>query len=146
MELVGLVLNAVDGTKILADVSRKKSYFREDLEKLLSKLDDTVLEEIFEEIEYNEEAEKGREYRLPDDIADREKLLGKIEEQLKTLNDAGAKQLNETDGDARMIKTESGNKFCYNAQASVGDKRGIVVGADVTIEQNDTHQLGPIRF
>lgn len=141
MELVGLVLNAVDGTKILADVSRKKSYFREDLEKLLSKLDDTVLEEIFEEIEHNEEAEKGREYRLPDDLTDREKLREKIEYQLKTLDNTGTKQLNETDEDARMIKTESGNKFCYNAQASVDDKAGIIVSADVSQDAMDSHLL-----
>ncbi|MEA1999390.1 MAG: IS1182 family transposase [Euryarchaeota archaeon] len=141
MELVGLVLNAVDGTKILADVSRRKSYYRKDLDELLSKLDDTVLEEICEEIEYNEEIEKGRECRLPKELADRKKLREKIKYQLEKLDNIVAKQLNETDEDARMIKTESGKKFCYNAQAAVDEKAGVIVSADVSQDAMDSHLL-----
>ena len=141
MELVELVLNAVDGTKILADVSKKKSYFRADLEQILEQLDDEVFEHICEEVEQNERDEKGREYRLPENLQDRKELRAEIEKQLKKLDSAGAKQLNETDEDARMIKTELGKKFCYNAQASVDAKAGIITSADVSQDAMDSHLL-----
>jgi transposase len=141
MGLVGLVLNAVDGTKILADVSRRKSYHRGDLEELLSKLDDASLEEICDEIERNEEAEKGREYRLPENLAEKKRLRDEIKLQLEKLDEAGTNQLNETDEDARMIKTESGNKFCYNAQAAVDKTAGIIVSEDVSQDAMDSHLL-----
>ncbi len=74
MELVELVLNAVDGTKILKE------------------LDDDVLEEVCDEIERNEQDEKGREYRLPENLQDRDELREEIEKQLKKLNDSGTKE------------------------------------------------------
>jgi len=141
MDLVGLVLNAVDGTKILADVSKKKSFHRADLEKLLKSLEDAFLEEFCEEIEHNEVAEQGLEYRLPDELSDRKRLRKEIESQLAKLDSAGANNLNATDEDARMIKTETGIKFSFNAQIGVDAKTGIIVSEDVVNDACDHHLL-----
>lgn len=139
---MGLVLQAVDGTKIAADVSPKRSFRRKDLEKLLGDLDE-ISAEIFEQFERNEKAETGLEYRLPADLSDSEKLRERIKEHLVQLDDAGRNNLNLTDPDARKMKMGSGNApigFCYNAQAVVDDKAGIIVASDVVNDEND-HKL-----
>jgi predicted KAP-like P-loop ATPase len=62
--LVGMVLNAVDGTKIRADVSRESGLHEEKLKELLRRLNESV-DEVCDQIEEAEEKEEGKEYRLP---------------------------------------------------------------------------------
>jgi len=143
MNLLGLVLQAVDGTKIAADVSKKKTLNRKYLKQILSQLD-SISEEVLEQFEQNEDAESGLEYSLSDELSDRNKLRKSITENLSLLDAAGTNNLNTTDPDARKMKTRSGNapiEFCYNAQAVVDDKSGIIVAADVVNDENDCKLL-----
>lgn len=141
MGLIGLVLQAVDGTKIAADVSKKKTLNREHLKKILARLD-SISEEILEQFEQNEESESGLEYRLPEDLSDKKSLREAIEKNISRLDDVGTNNLNPTDEDARMMKGGDGRKqFSYNAQAVVDDKSGVIVAADVVQDENDHHLL-----
>lgn len=138
--LVGMVVNAVDGTKIMADVSRRSRIHREDLEKVLMRLDASV-DEVCTEIERAEEAEAGEEYRLPKEMQDRKKLRAFIEGELKELKEKATSNLSKTDKDARMMKGNEGIYFAYNAQVVVDDKAGIIVGSGVEQSESDNSEL-----
>ena len=139
--LTSLLVNAIDGTKIVADVKQKRALHRDDLEKLLLQLSDEAFDRLCDDVESNEKNDDGSDYALPDDLADRKKLRDEIKAQLEKLDESGSAHLNETDEDARMIKTEHGIKFCYNAQAAVDGKSGIIVSADVVQDAMDSHLL-----
>lgn len=138
--LVGMVLNAVDGTKIMADVSRRSGLHQKNLGHLLGKLDECV-DKVFEQIEAAEVAEEGKEYKLPDKLTEKERLREFIQEGLEELEKEGVSHLSLTDRAARMMKTGEGVKFAYNAQAVVDAKAGIIVGAEVVQDESDNFRL-----
>lgn len=161
--LVSLVLQAIDGTKIFADVSKNRSVYLKDLKQLLKKLDSSI-DEVFEKISSQEKLESGvgmSSYSLPREYQDKRKLKKLIDEgldelsgekkqelmrgvksEIQELEDAGVNQLNLTDRDAKEMKTSSGSKsFCYNAQAVVDAEAQIIVGAKVSSESTDHHLL-----
>jgi len=138
--LVGMVLNAVDGTKIRADVSRESSLHEEKLKELLRRLNESV-DEVCDQIEEAEEKEEGKEYRLPDNLAKKEQLREFIQAGLRELKEEGVSHLSMTDKGSRMMITGEGIKFAYNAQAVVDAKAGVIVGADVVPEESDNFEL-----
>jgi len=145
--LVGMVLNAVDGTKIRADVSRESGLHEERLKDLLwfeahhkKRLNESV-EEVCDQIEEAEEKEEGKEYRLPDKLAEKERLRDFIQKGLEDLEKEGVSHLSMTDKESRMMITGEGIKFAYNAQAVVDAKTGVIVGAEVVSEESDNFQL-----
>jgi transposase len=138
--LVGMVLNAVDGTKIRADVSRESGLHEERLKELLRRLNESV-DEVCDQIEEAEEKEEGKEYRLPDNLVKKEQLRDFVQRGLEELKKAGESHLSLTDKDARMMITGEGIKFAYNAQSVVDAKAGIIVGAEVVQEESDNFEL-----
>ena len=76
-KLVGFALHAVDRTKVYADVSKKRSMHKKELEVLLSRLDESI-EEIITDIDkvHQEEIDEP-EYTLPIELRD-EKNLEKV--------------------------------------------------------------------
>ena len=119
--LVGMVLHAVDGTKIRADVSRESGLHEERLKDLLwfeahhkKRLNESV-DEVCDQIEEAEEKEEGKEYRLPDNLAKKERLRDFIQKGLDELKKEGASHLSLTDKESRMMITGEGIKFAYHA-------------------------------
>jgi transposase len=159
-EMVGLVLQAVDGTKIRADVSQQRSIIADDLKKLLRRIDGAA-EEVCGKIESSEREESGDpEYKLPEKLQDKERLQKLIregldemseddkremkeavEKSLREMEAAGIKHLSVTDGESRMMKNAGLIRFSYNAQVVVDEKARIIVASDVTAEESDNHQL-----
>jgi transposase len=156
--LVGLVLQAIDGTKIRADVSKKKTISKEDLELVLKVLNEKV-NEYFKETDKNSEEEKW-EYRIPSELKkkeDRQEWIEKkiaemdevkkynikedIKKQLKEFEKEDTKFLNKSDIDSRMMKNEGKKVFSYNAQAVVDNKCGIITAGDVVNEESDNKEL-----
>jgi len=159
-DLVGLVLQAIDGTKIVADASRRRSLHIKNLKVLLEKLEES-LDDVFEEIEEREEKESSDpEYSLPLKLQDKEELrkfisdgikeLSKdekkslkegVEKGMDELKEADADHLNLTDSESRMMKSGRQLDFCYNAQAVIDDKNQVILAASVTSDEVDKHQL-----
>jgi transposase len=160
-DLVGLVLQAIDGTKIFADVSKNRSVYLKDLRQLLNKLD-TSIDEVLAKISSQEVLECGdSSYGLPSEYQDKRKLKRLIDEgldelssekkqelkrgvesEIEKLESEGVNQLNLTDRDARLMKTSGGSKsFCYNAQVAVDAESQIIVGSKVSSEPSDNHLL-----
>lgn len=140
--LVGMVLHAIDGTKIASQAATDKAWIGKQLEKRLKKLD-AWLDRAMAEVEKAEKEESG-EYRLPEELAEKQKLREKIQQSLTQLKAEERSSMHPAEPDAQMMKTRDGIRLAYNAQAVVDDKAGVVIAAEVTKEQNDERQLVPM--
>jgi transposase len=141
-ELVGLVLHAVDGTKIAARASRRGAWHKADLEKALRKLD-ASLDEALRKVEVAEGQEQG-EYRLPAELKEREQLRERIKGALAELEAEGVKQLQPQEPEARMMPCGGRKEFGYNAQAVVDSDNGLIVATEVVNEAADHGLLVPM--
>ena len=142
MNLVGLVLHAVDGTKIMSQASEQEGLHRGNLEKRLKRLDEAI-DEILKQTE-QESGEQGEQYQLPQNLERRQELKAKIQEQLTLLNEKERDHLNPGDEEARMMKCRNQKKFAYNAQAVVDQQSKLIVAAEVVTDESDNYQLIPM--
>lgn len=141
-KLVGVVLHAIDGTKVLSQGAKERVRKREQIEAALARLDE-VVDEVMGQIETTGREEQETEgYRLPPDW--REQMLRR--EQLRELaaqceiNDR--QTIHELEPEARFMKTRrEGTALAYNAQSVVDADSGLIVAEDVIAEGNDNHVL-----
>ena len=139
MGLIGMVLHAVDGTKIRAQASMKTASHRRLLKAALEKLEESIRQM---EQGLAESAEEGLgSCRLPDDLVDAQRRKGEIERRLEALQEAQTDSLNPHEPDARVMKCRDGLLFGYNAQAVADDAAGIVVAADALTQETDNGLL-----
>jgi transposase len=141
--LIGMALHAVDGTKITARASTDKMWGRKLLEKRLAKLDKSVAE-MAAQVDRNEKEEVGQENRLPEALADKQRLREEVRTKLAELQKEDREHMHPKERDAQVMKNHEGTRLGYNAQAVVESEHGLIVAADVTNEQNDLHQLVPM--
>lgn len=142
-KLIGMVLHAVDGTKIGARASRRTGLHREDLERVLKAADQRI-SEIEKEIEESGSSDQIDD-RLPEALTKEAALREKIRSALKHLDEHEQDHVHPNDPDARMMIDGRGRTdFSYNAQAVVDGQAGVIVAADVTNQANDQQQLGPM--
>jgi transposase len=83
--MVGMVLHAVDGTKVRARGSEEKILDRERIDELMARIEESV-DRMIVEVDANEGSEEGS-YRMPSELASSEKLreyLLKAKEQMET--------------------------------------------------------------
>ena len=139
LELVGLVLHAVDGTKIQSAASSEKGLHRERLKQRLSRLDEAI-EEILKQTE-QAEAQAGGPCQLPEGLRERQQLKEKIQQQLRLLEEKDREHFNPADEQARVMKCRDQNRFAYNAQAVADEASGLIVAADVVTDESDNYQL-----
>lgn len=142
LDLVGLVLHAVDGTKIGSQASAQKGWHREKLKKKLNRLDEAIAE-IMKQTE-RASRDDGGEFRLPESLHQQQELRTKIQEQLKQLDASGRDHLNPGDEEARLMKCRTSKQFAYNAQAVVDEQSKLIVAADVVTDESDNYQLVPM--
>lgn len=142
MELVDMVLNAVDGTKIAAASSTRMMWGKESLKETLAWLE-KLIEKAMAEVEAGEKSEGG-EYALPGALKDKVALREKIREKLQELEKEQRSCMHPGEREAQVMKTQEGKRLGYNGQAVVDAKAGIIVAAEVTTEQNDKRQLVPM--
>jgi len=142
-KLVGLVLHAVDGTKIETAARKGQAWHRRDVEKLMGELDE-VIEQVMAETE-RMGGDSGIEYRLPEHLHDRQDLRGMIQERLREMDRQNRDQVMPDDEDSRMMKLGDGRKrFGYNAQVVVDEKSGLIVAEEVVQDESDNYQLTPM--
>jgi transposase len=141
--LVGLVLQAVDGTKIEAASSGHSGWNKKALEQLLQKLD-TELDQMEAAIEREGEPEPQTTYRLPEDLVDKQALREKVRQGLEQMKQVQREHLHPMEPQTRRMKCEGKNRFAYNAQAVVDEKTGVVVAATVVNQENDTGLAVPL--
>jgi len=143
--LVGMVLQAVDGTKIASAASRRSAWHRADLKKILAAVDERI-DKLEQEIAAAKEGSAELDDRLPTKLQDEAQLRSKVMEALKTLEAAEREHMHPHDPEARMMKggTSERIEFAYNAQAVCDASHGIVVAEAVVEDENDQQQLAPM--
>jgi transposase len=141
--LVGMVLHAVDGTKILSAASEQQAWHRTGLEEKLKRLDQAI-EEILKQTEQSASDSPWGGQQLPESLQQRQQLREMVQKRLSELNAEDRDHLNPQDRQARVMKTGAGKKFGYNAQAVVDQKSQLIVAADVVTDESDNYQLTPM--
>lgn len=146
-ELVGMVLHAVDGTKIPAHASREGLRTRAELERVLAALDDRV-EQGMAAIEAAEAAERvcvDGAYCLPPELVDAAHRRERVRELLAVLATEQREKLTPHEPGAALMKTRGqGIVPSYNAQAVTDADSGLVVAAEVVTAPSDEAQLVPM--
>jgi transposase len=135
--LVGLVLQALDGTKIQAAASGHTGWTKERLEQLLQALEGE-LDEAESQIEQAGEPEPQGSYRLPESLADKQALRQKVRAGLQQMEQLDREHLHPQEPEARRMSCDGKNRFGYNAQAVVDEQSGVIVAAEVLNQENDT--------
>jgi transposase len=142
--IVGVVLQAVDGTKIGSRASNRsgEALHRGQLQKQLERVEGWI-DEIEQAIE-SEAGEDSDSGRLPEELTDQQQLRARIQEALRVLNEAGRDHLNRQEPEARMMPCEGDKRLAYNAQTVVDEQSGMLVAEAVVTEETDAHQLTPM--
>ena len=138
---VGLVLQALDGTKIEAAASGYSGWSKKYMQKLLAALDQALDQTELALLQENNEPPG---YRLPAGLAERQALREQVKAGLAQLAADERKHHHPVEPEARRMKVGGNNRFAYNAQAVVDGEEGVIVACEVTREETDTGQLVPM--
>ena len=148
MKLVDLAVQAVDGTKVVANASVNRSYDAEGLRGLLDRLERAITDLEAQ----NEAEEEAAVARLPEKLADKEVLREQVKHAMADLaSQKRHRRINLTDPEARLMKGRQGIVAGYNAQAMVspmetdgGATSMLVTAVDVVDAANDNALLVPM--
>ena len=148
MKLVDLAVQAVDGTKVVANASLNRSYDAEGLRGLLERLESAITDLEAQ----NEAGEDASTIHLPRELADKEVLREQVRQAMDDLTSQKRhKRINLTDPDARLMRGRQGIVAGYNAQAMVsamkteeGASGMLVIAVDVVDAANDNALLAPM--
>lgn len=142
LNLVGMVLNAIDGTKIKSYSSNRGLRRKKELEDILLAVEESI-NEMTKEVEQREKEEEGS-YCLPEELSGKKKLREKIRTALdqKTKEDKG--KINPNEHEARVMLNGGKKELSYNTQAVVDSKNGIIISSEVCNDSGDFKQLIPM--
>ncbi len=138
--LVGLALQAVDGTKLQAWASPHTGWTKAHMEKLLAAVE-AELKLTEEQLEQEIPASRTSGYQLPKELQDKQALREAVKAGLQQLEQDGRQHYHPKEPEARRMKCEGRTPFSYNAQAVVDEQHGVVVAAEVCREEQDSSQL-----
>jgi transposase len=134
----------VDGTKIRANASAKRTKDKEGYKKWLKRIEENI-EKIMKEVEQTDKQEDelyGKDKRgdgLPQELQKQEALRKKIKKVLHEIKDE--EKINLTDKEARNIKGKTGGiRPNYNCQAGATSD-GMIVSAHVSTNASDCGEL-----
>jgi hypothetical protein len=147
MDLVDLAVQAVDGTKVMANAAKKRTYDAKQMQSLLERTEKTI-EKLEEE---NEAGDDLPPVHLPQKLAQAQHLEEQVKAAIEQLAEDGRKRINLTDSNAELMKGSQGMMLGYNAQVMVSpvkigedDTSLIITGADVSTCASDTGHLVPM--
>ena len=140
MDLVGLVLQAVDGTKIQALCTGYGPHRVKDAQKLEQALNEqiAVLEAGIEAASQQSPSESSH---LPKELADKKVLRERVKAALEQATEETREYIQVGEPDARRMKNGTQRTFGYNAQAVVDGKSQIIVAEEAVVDETDQRQL-----
>jgi transposase len=146
--LIDLALQAVDGTKLVANASPDRNLSAKGLERLLERTQQAI-----EDLEAQNRTEgQSAPAELPAELRQVEALQAKVKAALASLegSEASAK-VNLTDSDAVVLRSRRGFLTGYNAQAvaaplaeAAGVSGQLITAVTVVTDRNDVDQLLPL--
>ena len=145
LKLLGKETVAIDGTKIRASNSKKKSYTPEILEKKIEYLEEQErgIEEYLEKMDKADQEEKRapvmdiRPEDMPQKLEQIRERVAKYKGYQKRMKETGETQILETDPECRTIHTKEGQLPAYNIQTAVDDRHHLIVSFETTNANTD---------
>lgn len=145
--LVKLAVQAVDGTKVLANANPDATMTPQQLELLAQRTAAAIAD-----LEAQNQGEEEPPPDLPPKLRDAKVLKERIAAAQAKLASGDAVTMNRTDPEASWMRTRQGTKPAYNAQLvvtptdpEVGNGPGrIILAAEVTTQANDVGLLAPM--
>lgn len=145
LKLLGKETVAIDGTKIRASNSKKKSYTPEILEKKIEYLEEQErgIEEYLEKMDRADQEEKRapvmdiRPEDMPQKLEQIRERVAKYKGYQKRMKETGETQILETDPECRTIHTKEGQLPAYNIQTAVDDRHHLIVSFETTNANTD---------
>ena len=145
--LLDTSLLAIDGSKIKASASCRRTLKRKDLDKLMEKYKEILssdaacdLSDIGDEGIDDDDDDMDES---PGKAVDNKDLKSRIRKAMERLK-AGEREVNLTDFDARFMKTSDGGiRPSYNGQIAV-DKNQIIVAVDICTNADDSPSFQPM--
>lgn len=133
---VGMI--AIDGTKLKANASYRKTTKAAELDEQIAEIDRQI-EAILRESEATDRREdeqhgsEGNVYEVPEVLADKKELRERLRQAKETLKESGAKEINLTDREAvTMLHKGYRPEPSYNGQIAVDGDSGVIVAAVLT--------------
>lgn len=145
--LVDLAVQAVDGTKVVADANPQAGLTDEQLTQLAVRTEAAIVE-----LEARNQGEEPAPAALPAELRDAKTLQQRIAAVRSQADGDAPAPINGTDPEATWMKTRQGTRPGYNAQLvvtptdpQVGQGPGrIILAAAVTTQANDVGLLAPM--
>lgn len=149
MGLVDLALQAIDGTKVVANASKDRTHDTVQLQRLVERIEAAIKDLEVQ----NEIGDDPPPPHLPQELAQVQRLRTEVKAAIERLvAEEGIERINLTDSDAQLMKGNQGILVGYNMQAVVspvkvegGKGSGLLItGVDVVKDKNDAGQLVPM--
>lgn len=140
--MIGMVTNAVDGTKIQVVSSRRTSWNKTCLENKLKSIESSIAR-MEEQIQKSEKTEECEEV-IPKRLQDAKAMKESIQQALSGLKELEKKNHHPNEPEAAMMKNGRVLELSYNAQVGVDATNKIIVAATVTNDENDKEQMVPM--
>jgi transposase len=138
---------AMDGTKLKANASYRKTKRARELEEEIRAIEGEV-EAVFkecEEVDKQEDEQMGEDqspYESPNELKDKERLREKLRRAKEKVLAEGLKEINLTDPEARtMLHRGYRAEPSYNGQIAVEGSHGVIVAASLTNNPTDYEAL-----
>ena len=141
-----LLTVAIDGTKIKANASKDKIRSREWIAERL-KEESAAIDQALEKARLTDEEEDrlfGADKRgdeLPEELRDPVKRREKLRRIKEEMDKENKLLINETDHDAKLMRSHGGFLLGYNCQAVADGENQVILAANVCTEGHDQHQL-----
>jgi transposase len=147
MGMISVGTIAMDGTKLKANASYRKTKRARELEEEIRAIEEeveAVLKEC-EEVDNREDKQMGEDqspYESPSGLKDKEKLREKLKRAKEKVLAGGLKEINLTDPEATtMLHRGYRAEPSYNGQIAVEESHGVIVAATLTNNPADYEAL-----
>jgi transposase len=152
LDLFGLELVGIDGSKFKALNSKDKSYLNERKLENSLKLINEKIERYLKELEENdkEDVDDDNDNQETRELQEKiRKLEEKRDEYVRIQNEmkqSGKKEVTLTDPESRLMKVRHGLDVCYNIESAVDSKNHLVCEYYVTNHPSDKNELAKVAM
>lgn len=150
MGMVSIGTIAIDGTKLKANASYRKTKGVSDLDEEIKAIDkqiETILKEC-EEVDEREDEQMGQDhspYEVPSELREKQRLRERLESAKERVLSRGLKEINLTDEEATtMLHKGYRAEPSYNGQIAVEGSHGVIVAA--TLSDNPADYEGLVEL
>ena len=148
MGMVSVGTIGIDGTKLKANASYRRTKRGEDLDRELEVIEreiESILRES-EAVDHREDEQLGEDespYEVPSELRDREELRERLKRAKERLSVQGSKEINLIDVEATTMLHGGGYRAepSYNGQVAVEESHGVIVGAALSSNPADYEAL-----